>query len=117
MEIKQLQHAHGISFFLTGRIDSFTAPLFEKKLKESQQAGTYRFFINFKDVTFINSTALGMLIEILNTNQANKGNLYIYNIPANIMRIFRITKLNEVFPIYADADDVAEKLSIDLPVA
>ena len=55
--------------------------------------------LNFADVDFLSSAALGKLITLDRKVKSVQGRLKMSNIRPEIMEVFQITKLNKVFDI------------------
>jgi anti-sigma B factor antagonist len=64
--------------------------------------------IHFGRVSFMSSSALGMLIRINKKCKEFKIALKLSNISPNIREVFKITGLEKVFDIYTDAADAQE---------
>jgi anti-sigma B factor antagonist len=58
--------------------------------------------VNFTDVEFLSSAALGKLITLDRKVKAAKGRLKMSNIRPEIFEVFQITKLNKIFDIRGD---------------
>ena len=58
--------------------------------------------LNFSNVEFLSSAALGKLITLDRKVEAAKGRLKMSNIRPEIFEVFQITKLNKVFDIRKD---------------
>ena len=58
--------------------------------------------LNFSNVEFMSSAALGKLITLHRKLQAVQGKLVMCKIAKGIMEIFEITKLNKMFTITPD---------------
>ena len=64
--------------------------------------------LNFADVEFLSSAALGKLITLDRKVKSHKGRLKMSNIRREIYDVFQVTKLNKVFDIH---DGEAEAIS------
>ena len=58
--------------------------------------------LNFENVDFLSSAALGKLITLDRKVKAAQGRLKMSNIRPDILEVFQITKLNKVFDIRAE---------------
>ena len=58
--------------------------------------------LNFENVDFLSSAALGKLITLARKVKAAQGRLKMSNIRPEILEVFQITKLNKVFDIRAE---------------
>jgi anti-sigma B factor antagonist len=61
--------------------------------------------LNFTDVEFLSSAALGKLITLDRKVKAAKGRLKLSDIRPEILEVFQITKLNKVFDIRKDESE------------
>ena len=61
--------------------------------------------LNFTNVEFLSSAALGKLITLDKKVKANGGRLKLSNIRPEIYEVFAITKLNKLFDIKDDEAD------------
>ena len=66
--------------------------------------------LNFSDVEFLSSAALGKLITLDRKVKASKGRLKMSNIRPEIFEVFQITKLNKVFDIRNDESEAVAAL-------
>jgi len=65
-----------------------------------------KMLLNFENVEYLSSAALGKLITLNKKVKAEKGKLKLCNIRPQIYDVFKITKLNKLFEIY-DSEDRA----------
>ena len=61
--------------------------------------------INFSKIKFLSSAVLGKLIALNKKIAAQKGRLAFCNINADIMQVFKITRLDKLIAIYDDEED------------
>ena len=67
------------------------------QLGESQP-GTHM-TLDFKNVQFMSSAALGFLVKLKNSIDSGKGRLKLRNMSKKIYEVFKITNLNKLFTI------------------
>ena len=60
--------------------------------------------VDFSNVKFLTSSVLGLLIRISKKVYEQEGKLRLCAIDPKIMEVFRITRLDKIFEIYADQD-------------
>jgi len=86
-----------------GRIDSATAPELERILRSIVDAGRYRICMDLKDLKYISSAGIKVLISILKTcKRWNRGDLRLANMPPYIADVFDLAGLTPLFKIYPD---------------
>jgi anti-sigma B factor antagonist len=85
---------------LTGEVDLYTAPDFKSELIRVIEGGATTVVIDFTDTSFIDSTALGVLVSGLKRIRPRGGQLPLVITDRNIKKVFDITGLDRVFPIH-----------------
>lgn len=100
--------AHVIA--LSGEVDLYTAPEFKQQLLEVIGQGGRQVVVDLSDTTFIDSTTLGVLVGGVKRLRPSGGQLSLVCSDRNITKIFEITGLNKVFPIYATRDEALGSL-------
>jgi anti-sigma B factor antagonist len=94
-----------------GEIDLFTAPELKQVLAESIEAGRIRIIVDLTETTFLDSTALGVLIGAVKRLRSRHGALAMVNVDENIAKTFEITGLDQIFTIVATRDDAVEAVA------
>ena len=87
-----------------GEIDVYTAPKLREKLVELSSDGTYNIVINLEGVDFLDSTGLGVLVGALKRLRAVDGTFRLVCAKEPLLKIFRITALDQVFPLYPSVE-------------
>lgn len=75
------------------------------------EANTSLLLVDLEKVTYLNSTALGVLISTHANFTKRNSKIALCNISKNIENIFVITKLTLVFDIYSTVEDAIQQLS------
>src|SRR3954447_19619054 len=66
------------------------------------ELGRRKILLNFSNVEYLSSAALGKLITLNKKVNGAGGRLVLCNIDPNIYEVFKITKLNEIIKIQKD---------------
>jgi anti-sigma B factor antagonist len=93
---------------LAGEVDLYTAPRFREVLLQSIDDGAEHVVIDLTDVSFIDSTALGVLVSGGKRLQQTAGRLAIGCPDEKIRRILEITGLDTVFAVYPTREAAVE---------
>ncbi|MEO8167869.1 MAG: STAS domain-containing protein, partial [bacterium] len=75
------------------------------------EQGNKKLVIDLSKVTYLNSTAIGVLVQAHTTYTRNKGQVKLCGINNNINNIFVITKLTMVFDVVDKQEDAVKSLS------
>lgn len=85
---------------VAGEIDIYTSPKLKSTLDQLLNSGNSRVLVNLLRTKYLDSTALSVLSTALKHAQGMGGNLgLIYDQP-QISKIFTITGLHEIFPVF-----------------
>ena len=95
---------------LAGEVDLYTAPELKQELLNAIGDGAKEVVVDFSETTFIDSTTLGVLVGGVKRLRPNGGRLSIVCSDPNITKIFEITGLDRVFPIYPTRADALDSL-------
>jgi anti-sigma B factor antagonist len=90
---------------LAGEVDLYTAPEFKQQLLDIIGEGAKEVVVDFSRTTFIDSTTLGVLVGGVKRLRPAGGRLSIVCSDRNITKIFEITGLDKVFPIYESREE------------
>lgn len=91
---------------LCGEVDVYSAPRLRNVIRDLVDEGKYRIVVDLEKVAFMDSTGLGVLVGGLKRVKHHQGELGIICNQERILRIFRITGLTKVFPIYRSREDL-----------
>ena len=95
----------------TPRLTAANAPTFRQAVFEIVAAGDTRLVLDMKDVSFVDSTGLGALVGVLK-QMGTRGELAICSLQRPVEQMFKLTRMDRVFRIFADAD--AARAAIEL---
>lgn len=93
---------------LEGEVDVYTAPKLKEQLVALLNGGCISVIIDLEKVAFIDSSGLGVLVSALRRAREKDGVVRIVCTRDSILKIFRITGLDKVFPIFSDASEARE---------
>jgi len=107
MELDIIAECDGSRCKLTinGEVDVYTAPKLKKQLVDCIQNGSVDILVDLNGVSFIDSSGLGVLVGALRRARENSGTIRLVCTRENIMKVFRITGLDKVFPIFDSIEE------------
>jgi len=83
----------------------------ESLMSVIEQGGRINLVVDFRNVRFLSSAVLGLLIRVSKKVYEQDGQLRLCNINPKIHEIFKITRLTKIFDIYKDMERAIEGLS------
>lgn len=96
---------------LSGDIDLYTSPELRKELMDLINKKISHLFVDFRGVSYIDSSGIATLVEGLKRMMPYGGKLKFIGIPDGIMEIFRFSKLDRVFETFISIDDAFNSLN------
>jgi len=96
---------------LAGEVDIYTAPRFKECLLELLDDGVVNLVVDLSGVTFIDSTALGVLIGGVRRVNAAAGAMTLVVTSRPVERVLSITGLDRVFTIHESLEDAIAALA------
>ena len=89
-----------------GEIDVYSSPKLKEKIMEFFEEGTSTFAVNLTNVSYIDSTGLGVLIGGLRRAREKDGQVYLVFSAQRLKRIFEITGLDKNFTIVEKVENL-----------
>lgn len=86
---------------VAGEVDAHTATQLRSRFLELLNAGHHDLVADLQGVTFLDSTGLGVLVGVLKRIRGAEGSLSLVCVEDRVLKIFRITGLDQVFTIHA----------------
>ena len=96
--IEEKQNNH-IKISLSGELDIYTCEEFRKKIYDVIDNNTLDLKFDLENLSYIDSTGLGILVGALKASKKNVNSIYIYNLKERIKKLFVITGLDKLFVI------------------
>ncbi|MDR2119105.1 MAG: STAS domain-containing protein [Tannerellaceae bacterium] len=84
---------------LAGQLDTLTAVEFEKEVRKALQHEQKHLVLNGKDLTYISSAGLRLLLTLQKGMRNKGGTLRLIHIRQEIMEIFHITGFSSILTI------------------
>jgi anti-sigma B factor antagonist len=82
-----------------GEIDAYTAPLLKEKLLPATAKEAEKIVVDLNDVTYMDSTGLGVFISALKSTKEHGSTLTLVNLQERVHRLFKITSLDSIISI------------------
>jgi anti-sigma B factor antagonist len=88
---------------LEGRLDAVSALELKAQFKDLVEDGAVELIVDLAAVPFIDSSGLAALVSGLKATRQAEGTLKLAGLSDQARTVFRLTMLERVFEIYADA--------------
>ncbi len=97
LTISNTKNGNDLTFTLVGRLDTITAPSFEKEIRQNLK-GIENLIIDLKDLEYISSAGLRVLLaaqKVMN----RQGEMVVRNVNDVVMDVFEVTGFIDILNI------------------
>jgi anti-sigma B factor antagonist len=94
-----------VRFDNINRFNALIAEPVKEQLKGNFNKPNTRLILNLEGINFIDSTGFGVFLSIMKTANNNYGYFKICNINPEVMELFKLLQLHNVFEIYNTLED------------
>ena len=106
LAMSTMEESPGVAVIaLSGELDLYTCPEFKTQLLQVIEDGAKLVVVDLTETTFIDSTALGVLIRGLERLKTQDGRLVVACSDPNIVKIFEVTGLDRIFSVCRSRDE------------
>ena len=88
-----------------GEIDLHSAPGLRAELLRLGEAETPRIVVDLKEVSFIDSTGIGVLVGALKRARERGGSVHFSSCQSRVKRVFEITGLMRALPLFSTREE------------
>ncbi len=94
----------------SGILDGTRSVQFRQEISELIANKVDIVIVDFRDVTFMDSSGLGALVLSLKTVRAAKAQLFLCSINDQIKMLFELTSMDRVFEVFASREELEQKI-------
>jgi anti-sigma B factor antagonist len=100
---------------VTGDVDVMNASELRELLLEQFAAGARHFVLDLSEVSFLDSTGLGVLVATHRRTRNGAGSLRLVVTGKQLLQLLRMTGLNSVFRVYPSLEEALDATYADAP--
>jgi anti-sigma B factor antagonist len=94
---------------LKGYLDAHTAPELENAFQQHLDSERYNIVVNFRDLSYISSAGLGVLMQFIEDIRKNNGDIKLTNMSSRVYNVFDLLGFPMLYEIYDEEDQAVEK--------
>jgi len=95
----------------TGDVDLYSSPSLREVLLEKIRAGAPSVLLNMTGVSYIDSSGIATLVEVLQLTRQTKTRFGLYGLRSNARSVLELARLHKVFNLFEDEPEALEKIS------
>ncbi len=108
-EISRRQDGEVEILEIKGYLDAHTAPTLENAIQELVDAEKYQIVINFKDLAYISSAGLGVIMGFIENIREHDGDIKLCEMSDKIYRVFDLLGFPKIYDITKQEQDAIAK--------
>ncbi len=110
MEIDVRKESSAAVVSLSGRIDTVSAPDFEKRLAEEVQKGERCLILDFAGVDYISSAGLWGVLSLAKLLKGKGGSLLLCSLRGMVKEVFDLSGFTSIFSISESVEEAKKKI-------
>ena len=107
MEIKSYDTEGVFILEVSGEINITSSPELKKCFEKNPGK---KMVVDLEKVTYIDSSGLATLVEMLKKTKSQGGSLGLYGMSEKVKSLFEITKLDRLFSVFQNQQDAIERV-------
>lgn len=97
MQITNERNANSLTVFISGRVDTATAPELERFIEDNTE-GVTELILDLKDMDYTSSAGLRVFLKAQKLMNV-QGSMKVKNVQSGVMEIFEITGFSDILTI------------------
>ncbi|MBK5276133.1 MAG: STAS domain-containing protein [Desulfuromonadales bacterium] len=90
------------------RLDAHNSDELKAEMNRLFEGGTKDLLVDLKEVRFIDSSGLGVLVSGYKNASTRQGSIKLCSLQSQVKSMFELTRLHRVFDIYQTVDEALE---------
>jgi anti-sigma B factor antagonist len=105
LDLRVQHHDDGAVVHVSGEVDLATCPQLRDVLAELVDRGVHHLIVDLDQVTFLDSSGIGVLIGVLGRIREHGGSLRLTAPSPHVRRVLELTGITALLPTYATLDE------------
>lgn len=102
------QKSMTVLFVREERLDAHNSDDLKTIFNQQFESGNINLCIDLKEIKFIDSSGLGVLVSAFKNASARQGVIKLSGLQSQVKSMFELTRLHRVFDIYSTVDDALD---------
>ena len=105
LKIEKINNVIVVRFNNVDRFNALITEPVKEELKSLFNKPDTKLILNLEGIKFIDSSGFGVFLSIMKTANNNHGQFKICSIASEVMELFKLLQLNNVFDLFDNLDD------------
>jgi anti-anti-sigma factor len=117
MELTEHQHGSATVLDINGRFDFASRREFKEAMDRLQQAGCHHVILNLEKVSFVDSSALGLLVVAHQNLKLKEGRISLVNPQSYVRQILDLANVPRMIPVFSSVEEACSGFDQSVAVA
>jgi anti-sigma B factor antagonist len=105
LKVEVINNVNVASFENINRFNALITEPVKEQLNSLFNKPNTKLILNLEGINFIDSSGFGVFLSVMKTANINFGHFKLCNISKEVMELFKLLQLHNVFEIYSNLDD------------
>ena len=115
LQVHAAQKNEAKVLYLDGYINAHTVQIFENAIQAVLDEKNYRILVNCRELHYINSSGLGVLMGVIEEIQENGGFLWLSDMNETVFNIFDTLGFTHLFKVFESEEEAINSLKDQAP--
>ena len=111
LKTETIDNINIVSFSNSDRFNALITEPVKENLLEFFNKSNVKLVLNLEGIKFIDSSGFGVFLSVMKAANNNYGVFKICNVNKDVMELFKLLQLHNVFEIYTDQEDCIKSFS------
>ena len=93
---------------VVGDVDMYTSPKLRDALQSLTRGKVQRIIVNLAGVEFMDSSGIATIVQAYKEILPKNGSVCLASPAGNVLRVFELSNLTSLFPVYDSVDEARE---------
>jgi len=111
LKTEKINNIDVVTFEGVKKLNALITEEVKEKLTQFFEKPNTKLILNLEGINYVDSSGFGVFLSIMKTANNNYGFLKLCNIAPEVMELFKLLQLHNIFEIYEDLDDCVKSFS------
>jgi anti-sigma B factor antagonist len=111
LKTEKINNIDVVTFEGVKKLNALITEEVKEELTQFFEKPNTKLILNLEGINYVDSSGFGVFLSIMKTANNNYGFFKLCNISPEVMELFKLLQLHNIFEIYEDLDDCVKSFS------